>query len=166
MRKPLLSIKLIIISCLIVFTIASCKKNSPASPETYSISFSIQGTKITDTSFAYASILTGGIQTVCSLRANSPDRSSGILIVVISNSDLNKNITYTDSSSVNKSTIEIDSAGLFSRISSLANKPDVKVNFTDITSTYVKGTFSGNLAATSGGTSIPVSNGTFYLPLQ
>jgi len=47
-----------------------------------------------------------------------------------------------------------------------ATTPNVKLNFTQITSTHVLGTFSGNVSATPDGTTILVSNGTFYLTIK
>ena len=59
-----------------------------------------------------------------------------------------------------------NSSGTVLGASSYAITPNVKLNFTEITSTYVRGTFSGNMAATAGGTAVLVSNGIFYLPIQ
>jgi hypothetical protein len=166
MKTSSLPTKLIVTSCLIVLTIASCKK-STTSPGTYSISFSNGGTATTYTTLALSTISTGGGQTLCGLSARNSDGSSGIVISVNSNSALSTNITYTDTSSVNAVAFELaNSSGTILGASSYAITPNVKLNFTAITSTYVRGTFSGNMAPTAAGTTVFVSNGIFYLPIN
>jgi|GEM_PF-2760614 len=173
MEKSLLTIKLIAISCLIILTIASCKKTSSTSSTpsgAYNISFSNGGTATTYPTRATAVIPSEGI---CVLSALSSDGDTIITINVENFTALSTNITYTDTSLVNTAEFQINTTtgtltliGLSSYASTPNSLLNAKLNFSEITSKYVRGTFSGNMAITPYGTATVVSNGTFYLPIE
>ncbi len=128
---------------------------------TYGISFSYGGTQTTYSNEAFA-IDSGAIW---GLEALSSNDSVEIAFQITSASALSTAITYTDTSMANNAIFALGNplSGAVIGATYYAATPNVKVNFTAITSTYVKGTFSGNIAPITGSPSTAITNGSFYL---
>jgi hypothetical protein len=102
-------------------------------------------------------------QNSCSLLAGGG--SDGIAVYVNTQTAVNTSTIYTDTSISNNASIALLYKGQ-EQVSQNAVAPNVKVNFTKITSAYVEGNFSGNVSTVMQDTTTEIINGTFYLPLE
>jgi hypothetical protein len=128
---------------------------------TYGVSFSYGGTATTYSNEAFA--IDSG--TIWGMEALSSNDSVEIAFEITSTAGLSTTITYTDTSMANNAVFVFGNplSGAVIGATSYAANPNVKVNFTAITSTYVKGTFSGNIAPITGSPTTAITNGAFYL---
>ncbi len=165
--------KIMVGSLIISIIVCSCKKSNPSS---YYISFDVNG-----------STQTFRTKTSCKISSNpsvhnywftlngfNEDSSNYIYIAVYSPSPINTTNIYVDTADVVNQDIIVnlyefdrDLSGTTLLSSGYAGYPNgVNVKFKDITSTYVSGSFSGNVAVYSRGTVSKITNGTFYLPVK
>lgn len=162
MRKTTLSF--IAIITIIAIAGTSCKKSSSSTSSGSQITCTIDGTNVTFSSNAGASVITSGGSTLTQVEATNS--ANAFVIAITSSSAVNTSDTYTDAGNAAVLS-ETDLTGTtVTGISAYVTTPNVKVNFTNITSTNLTGTFSGSMAATSGGTAMIITNGTFNVPLH
>ena len=153
---------------------SSCKKKESANNTDYFVKANVNGAVISYTGFTSAMFLTmpsGGATPYNVLNIegkNNPSSATDILAVVITDYDKITTKTYTDAVvgyTIQGTVNYYDAIGnQFS--SAVAITPAVKITITEITSTYVEGTFSGTAATISTGKTAVITNGSFRVKRQ
>ena len=161
-----MKITLYLVRCLLIFlfvAILLCCNKKVTSPAYY-ISSTNNGVYTVNTLRPLARITAFQLgQNSCGLLAGGG--SDGIAVYVNTQTAVNTSTIYTDTSVKNNASIALLYKGQ-EQVSQNAITPNVKVNFTKITSAYVEGNFSGNVSTVMQNTTTVIVNGTFYLPLE
>ncbi|HEY5370850.1 MAG TPA: hypothetical protein VIJ75_17830 [Hanamia sp.] len=153
--------------------LSSCKKDSAASTGYY-VKANVNGTEINYTGFTSAMFLTipSGQPTPFSVLniegMNTQDATTDVLALGITDFSAITTKTYTDVAVgyTFQGTISYYDASNNQYNSVMALTPAVKITITEITSSYVAGTFSGTAATISTGKTAVITNGSFKVKRQ
>lgn len=151
----------------------SCKKDSAASASYY-VKANVNGTEINYTGFTSAMFLTipsGEVTPFSVLNIegmNAQYATTDVFALVITDSSAITTKTYTDAAVgyTFQGTISYYDAANNQYNSVMALTPAVKITITEITSSYVAGTFSGTAATISNGKTAVITNGSFKVKRQ
>lgn len=165
-KKPSLTLFLVI--GVSVFIFSSCKKNHDTSTG-YFVKANVNGTEISYTGFTSAMFLTmpsGGATpfNVLDIEGkNSQNGTTNVFDIAVTDFSAITTKTYTDAAvgDTYQGTISYYDDSSNQYISEMATTPAVLITITEITSTYVAGTFSGTTATLATGKTAVITNGSF-----
>lgn len=171
LQKPLLTLLFAIVVSAITFS--SCKKDSAASTGYY-VKATVNGTEINYTGFTSAIFLTmpSGEATPFNVLdiegMKVQNGTTDVFAIDVTDFSPITTKTYTDAAvgDTFQGTISYydDSTNEYNSV--LAITPAVNITITEITSSYVAGTFSGTTVAITNGNTAVITNGSFKVKRQ